>query len=921
MRTEDGNIVYKCLNGDSAAFGFLVGKYKESVYAFAYDRLHNFHDAEDVVQEVFFKAYRKLRTLKRWDSFASWLYRMTANLCKDWIRNQSRRPDHEFTADKAPGVLENHSMEFYREGLARESIHEALNSLPEVYRQVITLTYFGGMTSMEIARFTGASPAAIRMRLSKARSLLREEMLDMMKTTFEVHRLRAGFTFHIVEAVKKIRIQPTPRTAGLPWGLSLAAGIILSILSLGPQLSVFSRVSAATGSPLTAETKVLEVGEIPVDVVKISDISFPASKRNQGDSVGSDLPYPQETTLMAADPGGDTLAREASTGENIIIDPETGVKYTRIKALVGKSDVIKYATVVSLSPNGKFLLWHKLVVPLDGGEPFDLVDMPALRCAWSPDGQKVCFYSGGAIWVIPVSPETGRSTGVAKKLLDGRYKFQEPPSWSPDSERIVFQRNDEENLGNICSLSVKDGTLTQITDDLDSVGFAVWSPDGKTIAYSTYSKTCEVRLIPAEGGTYKKISDFNEYFAHPISWSPDGEWLICKSKYSSSEEMETHFRLLHMDDGREVNISTPLKEIGWFFSSSPDREKLLFYRPSYDCTTAFKVVSAFCGSSWRLGMQHTLWPHEQFWSPDSSMIVIPGKNKDGAEGWYGLWVVPLSGSDPYPLRLYVSVAGEPAPWWYPSPDCKTLLFSIERSDDKMDLWVVPISLKDGQTVGSAVEVFSGSGWAVWSPDGKKLAVFSGKDLWIASIEGGEPVQLTDTPGDESDPVWSPDGEMIAYTYETESKKTLMVISASGGEAMKILDKSGDKRQYTWSPDSKELAFVSKGIISAISIADGIRRQILDPKELGMDEVGWLRWSPDGQYLAFLSDWSQIWLVPAEGGAVTELAVDDPGEKYGLFWSPDGRWISYQAEEFIKIRPEGEIWEVNVSELLGITQKE
>lgn len=86
MRTEDGYLIHKCLSGESEAFGFLVAKYKEAVYALAYSKLRNFHDAEDIAQEVFIKAYRKLHTLKRSDSFSAWLYAITSNLCKDWIR-------------------------------------------------------------------------------------------------------------------------------------------------------------------------------------------------------------------------------------------------------------------------------------------------------------------------------------------------------------------------------------------------------------------------------------------------------------------------------------------------------------------------------------------------------------------------------------------------------------------------------------------------------------------------------------------------------------------------------------------------------------------------------------------------------------------------------------------------------------------
>ena len=88
MRMADRHLINKCLNGDSAAFGMLVDKYKESVYALAYSKLHNFHDAEDITQEAFIKAYQKLRTLRYWDDFYAWIYAITSNLCKDWIRNQ-----------------------------------------------------------------------------------------------------------------------------------------------------------------------------------------------------------------------------------------------------------------------------------------------------------------------------------------------------------------------------------------------------------------------------------------------------------------------------------------------------------------------------------------------------------------------------------------------------------------------------------------------------------------------------------------------------------------------------------------------------------------------------------------------------------------------------------------------------------------
>ena len=101
MRTEDGHIIHKCLNGEREAFGLLVDKYKASIYALAYSKLRNFHDAEDITQEAFIKAYRKLHTLRWWDNFLAWLYAITSNLCKDWLRSQPKRPDGQSAAGPA----------------------------------------------------------------------------------------------------------------------------------------------------------------------------------------------------------------------------------------------------------------------------------------------------------------------------------------------------------------------------------------------------------------------------------------------------------------------------------------------------------------------------------------------------------------------------------------------------------------------------------------------------------------------------------------------------------------------------------------------------------------------------------------------------------------------------------------------------
>jgi RNA polymerase sigma factor (sigma-70 family) len=262
MYSADGYLVSKCLNGEPEAFSLLVDKYRMAVYALAYSKLHNFHDAEDLAQEVFIKAYKKLRTLRRYDNFHAWLYAITTNLCKDQIRNQKSRIDNEFIEDQDPEILDSNSMDAYRDDQIVSLIHEALDSLPEIYQQALTLHYLGGMNTREIAEFVGSSTGAIKERLSRARSKMKEELITMMSDTFSQKKLQSIFTFRIVEMVKNLKMQPTPKISLISWGTSLTTGSIFlmfaflgSFLSFNPHISQYSSSNGgimALGSEMPA---------------------------------------------------------------------------------------------------------------------------------------------------------------------------------------------------------------------------------------------------------------------------------------------------------------------------------------------------------------------------------------------------------------------------------------------------------------------------------------------------------------------------------------------------------------------------------------------------------------------------------------------------------------------------------------------
>jgi len=181
-----------------------------------------------------------------------------------------------------------------------------LDSLPETYRDVLTLRYLGGMKSEEIARFLGTSPSNVRQRLSRARSKLKKEMLDMMSTTYAQQKLQPSFTFRIVEMVKHIKIQPAPRsTPWLPFSLSAATGIVLTVLMFSSHLISLTPLGALLGSPLPSETKVMAVGELPVDVLELSEIMFLSNEKGDGKDMVKKPSNPQNAFAPPLAPPGE----------------------------------------------------------------------------------------------------------------------------------------------------------------------------------------------------------------------------------------------------------------------------------------------------------------------------------------------------------------------------------------------------------------------------------------------------------------------------------------------------------------------------------------------------------------------------------------------------------------------------------------
>lgn len=204
MKLSDEAVIRRCLEGDRNAFGLLVAKYQGAVYGLCYHMVGNFADAQDLAQEAFIKAYLDLARIREPARFASWLHRITVNTCNMWLRSMKRVA--ALPLESIAQVWTEHGnysspTEYIQAEEARVSIKEALASLSEKNRLVVTLYYMDGLSCGDIGDFLSLSESAVKNRLLRARKQLREELISMAKDDFDKHKLPKDFAEKAIQEV------------------------------------------------------------------------------------------------------------------------------------------------------------------------------------------------------------------------------------------------------------------------------------------------------------------------------------------------------------------------------------------------------------------------------------------------------------------------------------------------------------------------------------------------------------------------------------------------------------------------------------------------------------------------------------------------------------------------------------------------
>lgn len=151
--------------------------YGSDIINLAYSYVHNFHQAEDIAQDVFLRAMTKIDSFRGESSVKTWLLSITANRCKDYLRSWAKRHEVQDESPIERGVASQDTMSEVANGLENDALWGLVHQLPIKYREVIVMYYQRELSGQEIALILDTSEQSVRTKLHRARGLLKELMV------------------------------------------------------------------------------------------------------------------------------------------------------------------------------------------------------------------------------------------------------------------------------------------------------------------------------------------------------------------------------------------------------------------------------------------------------------------------------------------------------------------------------------------------------------------------------------------------------------------------------------------------------------------------------------------------------------------------------------------------------------------------
>jgi Tol biopolymer transport system component/DNA-binding winged helix-turn-helix (wHTH) protein len=479
------------------------------------------------------------------------------------------------------------------------------------------------------------------------------------------------------------------------------------------------------------------------------------------------------------------------------------------------------------SADGRYIAYYSLkghgifVVPALGGLRRRLTDF-GTQPAWSKDSKWIVFQSlgiislsavdqtcspfGSSLWLVPVEG------GGPKPLNTGQRPGcgERDPSWTADGKSILFVSLWNGSRSEF-SLIAPDGSgLRTIKSSDAKIMNPVWSPDGRGIYYSTFSRRGDfiVRRLPigrdgsAAGDPVEVLPD-SASLPRALSISPDGKRLAYTASLSASQLLSLPISpKTHAPNGPSLAL---LHENLYRYTEpqfSPDARRLTYIQFRKGSQDDIWVSDSDGGNAAQLTSPPSAPYFPAGWLPDGSGILFAKYPKSGGE----LWRLSFSSHAEERIRQFTNGIAFPSL----SPDGREIVFNAGSKDG---FHLFKLELATGKTTQLTFEHKAGLGAGRWSPDGKWIAfqIHRGHDSYAGVVpsSGGPYTQLTIEAGQSWPWSWAPDNDSIAFSGSREGLWNLWQVSRTTGIQKKLTDYTSLRtfvRYPAWSPRGDRIVY-------------------------------------------------------------------------------------------------------------------
>ncbi len=185
-KTRDNELIQRTLDGDKKAFESLVQAYQGRIFAMVFHMCHDRHEAEDLTQETFLRAYKGLKRFGFRSEFYTWIYRIAVNVSLNYLRKAGKRKAIPQEA-LPPKILQDKSASSNPAKQAEaqelyEQLIEGVDDLSPDLRAALVLSVFQGLTHKQAGEILGVAEGTVSWRINEARQQLRRHIKKMRRT-------------------------------------------------------------------------------------------------------------------------------------------------------------------------------------------------------------------------------------------------------------------------------------------------------------------------------------------------------------------------------------------------------------------------------------------------------------------------------------------------------------------------------------------------------------------------------------------------------------------------------------------------------------------------------------------------------------------------------------------------------------------